>query len=77
MILLWLGMKPRTRDDEEKLARGLSALTTADPSLAVKTAADGWVMLGAGGEEQLETAVDRLVHEFKIEAAVTGSWHAT
>jgi len=72
MILLWLGMKPRTRDDEEKLARGLSALTTADPSLAVKTAADGWVMLGAGGEEQLETAVDRLVHEFKIEAAVTG-----
>jgi elongation factor G len=72
MILLWLGLKAKTRDDSERLGRGLEALSAADPTLAVDAAADGFVMLGAGSEEQLDVAIARLVHEFGIEADVSG-----
>jgi elongation factor G len=72
MVLLWLGIRPKTADDTEKLGRGLAALTAADPTYAAKTAADGIVLLGADSEERLEAAIRRLVDEFHVEAAVTG-----
>src|SRR3954471_17948772 len=72
MVLLWLGIKPNTRAEREKLERGIEALMAEDPALAVKTAADGTVRLGAVSEQQLEAAADRLAHQFDVKAAVTG-----
>jgi elongation factor G len=73
MTLLWLGLKPKTRADQEKLGRGLQLLIADEASLAVRTRApDGVTMLGAESEEQLEAAIDRLAREYKVEAFVTG-----
>ncbi len=72
MVLLWLGVKPKSSDDVERLDRALAVLTTADPPLVVKTsAADGSTLLGAGSEEHLEVAADRLAREFGVRAEVT------
>lgn len=72
MILLWLGLKPRTSVDAKRLGRGLLSLMAADATLAVKTASDGATMLGAGSDERLDAAISRLVHEFDVDAEVTG-----
>jgi elongation factor G len=72
MILLWLGIKPRTPENADRLGRALQTLLAADPTLALQTPADDVTMLGAGSDEQLDAAIHRLVHEFHIEAEVTG-----
>jgi elongation factor G len=69
MILLWLGIVPHGRADAENLGQGLARLISDDPSLAMKTADDGVVMIGAVSEEQLDAVVDVLVG-FGVEAAV-------
>ena len=72
MVLLWLGLRAKTRENVERLCRGLASLTASDATLAVKSADVGGVMLGAGSDEQLDAAINRLVHEFDVEAEVTG-----
>src|SRR5690242_19818035 len=72
MVLLWLGIRAKTRENVERLCRGLASLTASDATLAVKSADVGGVMLGAGSDEQLDAAINRLVHEFDVEAEVTG-----
>src|SRR6478672_13715456 len=72
MVLLWLGIKPRTKADQEKLGRGLQLLMAGDPSLAVKTAADGTVLIGAESEERLDAAIEQLVHTSDVEGEITG-----
>ena len=72
MVLLWLGLTPKRKADEEKLGRGLQVLMGSDTSLAVKTRqSDGATMVGAESEAHLEHIIDRLVHEFDVEAGVT------
>ena len=69
MVLLWLGITPKT-DDKEKLARHLALLCAHDSRLAARTGAAGTPWLGAESEDQLEAVVHRL-KESGIEAAVT------
>ncbi len=71
MVLLWLGIDPKTRAEGERLGIALVSLMATDPSLAVRSAADGQVMLGAGSDTHLEAIVDRLVHEFGVEAGIS------
>jgi elongation factor G len=71
MILLWLGVDPKTDADRENLVRGLEQLLADEPALAVQPGADGVVMLGADSEEQLERVVGRLAHEFNVEAGIS------
>jgi translation elongation factor EF-G len=68
MILLWLGLRAKTREQVERLGRGLASLTAADPTLTVKSAVEGGVMAGAGSDAQLDAVVNGLVHEFDVEA---------
>jgi elongation factor G len=71
MVLLWLGIKPKAKADQERLGIGLQVLMAAEPSLAVKTDPSGGVLLGATSEAHLETVVERLAHQFGVEATVT------
>jgi elongation factor G len=41
-----------------------------DSSLAVKTSDDGTTMIGAASEDQLDTAVNQLVHRFGVDATI-------
>jgi elongation factor G len=73
MILLWLGVEPRSKADQEKLGLALQRLLADDSSLAIRSRPpDGVVTIGASSEAQLERVVDRLVHEFGVEAAIAG-----
>jgi len=70
-VLLWIGIEPRTDADRIKLDRGIATLLREYGSLATKTNTAGVTMLGAGSEEGLEAAIDRLSREFDVEARVT------
>jgi elongation factor G len=70
MVLLWLGIQPQTREDQERPGVALQRLLADDPSLVVKTGADGTVMIGAPSEDQLDAAVNQLVHRFDVDAAI-------
>jgi elongation factor G len=70
MVLLWLGLVPHSQADMENLRRGLARVTADDPSLAVKSASNSAVTIGAASEEQLDAVVDVLVHGFGVEAAI-------
>jgi len=69
--LLSLAIKPRTKTDQERLARGVGALLHEDPTMSVKAdPATGEVVIGGMGELHLEIIVDRLKREFNVEAIV-------
>jgi elongation factor G len=68
VILFWLGIE--TFSDEERLGRALQQLVADDSSLAVRSGADGTVMLGAPDEDRLQAAVLQLVQRFGVKAAV-------
>jgi elongation factor G len=70
VVLLWLRIVPHTNRDQEKLGVALGHLMAHDGSLAVKSGADGAVMIGAPSEDQLEAIVTELVRRFGVAAAV-------
>ena len=71
MVLIWLGIDPRTDVDRKALALALPQVMAEDPSLVIKSSANGMVTIGASSEDQLETAVNQLVHRFGVEADVS------
>ncbi|MEO7189890.1 MAG: hypothetical protein ABI051_02420 [Vicinamibacterales bacterium] len=69
--LLSLTIQPKTKTDQERLARGLGALMAEDPTMSAKTdPATGEVVIAGMGELHLEIIVDRLKREFNVEASV-------
>ena len=69
--LLSIPIKPKTPDDEQRLARALEQLTAEDPTIRVKIDQQSReVVLGGTGELHLEIIVDRLKREFNVEASV-------
>jgi elongation factor G len=72
MILLWLGIAPSTKTDQENLARALSRLMADHPAFTLRPGTDGEVLIGAGSEDQLDAVASQLAHEFDVEAAITG-----
>ena len=69
--LLLLTLEPKTLADAERMENGLLQLAAEDPTLTVETdRPTGTVTLGAIGELQLDIVVDRLKHEFQVEAGV-------
>lgn len=70
--LISLALAPRTSTDDERMARGLEALLTEDPTLSAHADTEnGYIVLGGQGELHLEIAVERLRREFGVEAAVS------
>jgi elongation factor G len=70
MVLLWLGVEPHTRRDQEKLGIALQRMMADDPSLAMRTDVDGTTMVGVSSEEHLYAVVNQLVDRFDVDAAV-------
>ncbi|MFH0762331.1 MAG: elongation factor G [Candidatus Omnitrophota bacterium] len=67
-----LGISPQSRQDQDKLAKGLAKLTQEDPTFIVETdeETEETVLTGMG-ELHLEIIVDRLKAEFGVEAKVS------
>ncbi|MFH0828265.1 MAG: elongation factor G, partial [Candidatus Omnitrophota bacterium] len=66
-----LSIEPKTRDDQDKLGRGLAKLTEEDPTFIVKTDDETKETILTGmGELHLEIIVDRLKTEFNVDAIV-------
>lgn len=66
-----ISVKPQSREDQDKLSRGLIRLAEEDPTFTVKTDEETKeIILSGMGELHLEIIVDRLKHEFKVEAGV-------
>jgi len=64
-----MSIEPRTKVDQEKMAKALQSLTEEDPTFRVYTNEDTGQTLVAGmGELHLEIIRDRMFREFKVEA---------
>jgi translation elongation factor 2 (EF-2/EF-G) len=66
-----LSISPSSRADQDKLGKGLMRLAEEDPTFTVESDKEtDEVILSGMGELHLEIIVDRLKHEFKVEAVV-------
>ncbi len=64
-----VAIEPKTQADQEKMGMALSRLVAEDPSLRVSTDEEtNQTVLKGMGELHLEIIVDRLKHEFGVEA---------
>jgi len=66
-----VAIEPKTKADQDKLGMALGKLAQEDPTFRVHTDQEtGQTIISGMGELHLEIIVDRLVREFKVEAAV-------
>jgi elongation factor G len=66
-----VAIEPKTKADQDKLGSALGKLAQEDPTFRVHTDSETRQTIISGmGELHLEIIVDRLVREFKVEAAV-------
>ncbi|MBN2482875.1 MAG: elongation factor G [Candidatus Omnitrophica bacterium] len=66
-----VSVTPSSRDEQEKLAKGLHRLAEEDPTFTVHTDSETEETIISGmGELHLEVIVDRLKTEFKVDAQV-------
>ncbi len=66
-----VSVTPSSRAEQEKLAKGLHRLAEEDPTFTVHTDEETEETIISGmGELHLEVIVDRLKHEFKVDAQV-------
>ena len=69
--LLYIPVRPKTPDDDQRLARALEQLTAEDPTIRVQIDQQSReAVLGATGELHLEIIVERLKREFNVDASV-------
>ena len=69
--LLYIPVRPKTPDDDQRLARALEQLTADDPTIRVQIDQHSReAVLGGTGELHLEIIVDRLKREFHVDASV-------
>jgi elongation factor G len=66
-----MAIEPKTKADQDKLAKGLHKLVQEDPSFRVTYNKDtGETIISGMGELHLEVMIDRLLREFKVGADV-------
>jgi elongation factor G len=66
-----VAIEPKTKVDQDRLGMALAKLAQEDPTFRVHTDSEtGQTIISGMGELHLEIIVDRLVREFKVEAAV-------
>ena len=66
-----VAIEPKTKMDEDKLAKALAKLAEEDPTFKVHTDPEtGQTIISGMGELHLEIIVDRLRREFKVDANV-------
>ncbi|QEK39817.1 elongation factor G [Candidatus Sneabacter namystus] len=66
-----LAVEPKSTADQEKMGIALTKLAMEDPSFKVATNKEsGQVVIKGMGELHLEIIIDRMLHEFKVDAKV-------
>ncbi|MEM9153626.1 MAG: elongation factor G [Cyanobacteria bacterium P01_F01_bin.33] len=66
-----VAVEPKTKADLDKLSKALDSLSQEDPTFRVTTDPDtNQTLISGMGELHLEILVDRMMREFKVEAAV-------
>jgi elongation factor G len=66
--VLWVGIRPRTKGDEDKLMTALHRLQEEDPFLAVRRDDETHqTLLGGSGETHLGVATERLSRKYGVE----------
>lgn len=66
-----ISIEPESKNDQEKLSKGLNALSDEDPSFQVNINEEtGQTIISGMGELHLEIIVDRLKREFNVSASV-------
>jgi elongation factor G len=66
-----VAIEPKTKDDQDKLAKALASLSEEDPTFRVHTDEEtGQTIMEGMGELHLEVLVDRMKREFNVDANV-------
>jgi elongation factor G len=69
--LIEIAIEPKAKGDQEKMAHALAHLATEDPSFGVAVDHEsGQTVIKGTSEHHLEIIVDRMKHEFKVEANI-------
>ncbi|MCY4273473.1 MAG: elongation factor G, partial [bacterium] len=69
--VIQVAVEPRTKADQDKLGKAMSALAEEDPTFQVRTDEETAQTLIAGmGELHLEVLVERMLREFHVDASV-------
>jgi elongation factor G len=69
--VIHVAVEPKTKADQDKMAKALMALSEEDPTFTVKTDEEtGQTIIAGMGELHLEVLVDRMLREFKVDAGV-------
>ncbi|HLJ88046.1 MAG TPA: elongation factor G [Candidatus Angelobacter sp.] len=69
--VIHVAVEPKTKADQEKMGVALSKLAQEDPTFKVHTDPDsGQTIISGMGELHLEIIIDRMMHEYKVEANV-------
>jgi elongation factor G len=66
-----VAVEPRSKVDQDKLSKALTALSEEDPTFRVKTDEEtGQTVISGMGELHLEVLVDRMLREFRVDATI-------
>ncbi|MDG1490067.1 MAG: elongation factor G [Actinomycetota bacterium] len=66
-----VAVEPRSKNDQDKLSKALSALSEEDPTFRVQTDLEtGQTVISGMGELHLEVLVDRMMREFRVDATI-------
>ncbi|MDH3302699.1 MAG: elongation factor G [Acidimicrobiia bacterium] len=69
--VIHVAVEPKTKGDQDKLAKALTSLSSEDPTFTVRTDEEtGQTIIAGMGELHLEVLVDRMMREFKVDATV-------
>jgi len=69
--VIHVAVEPKTKADQDKMAKALTALSSEDPTFTVNTDDEtGQTIIAGMGELHLEVLVDRMLREFKVDATV-------
>jgi len=69
--VIHVAIEPKTKADQDKMAKALGALSDEDPTFRVRTDEEtGQTIMGGMGELHLEVLVDRMLREFKVDANI-------
>jgi elongation factor G len=69
--VIHVAVEPKTKADQDKLAKALYSLSEEDPTFQVRTDDEtGQTVISGMGELHLEVLVDRMLREFNVDATV-------
>jgi len=69
--VIHVAVEPKTKADQDKMAKALTSLSDEDPTFTVRSDEEtGQTIIGGMGELHLEVLIDRMLREFRVDATV-------